>query len=101
MALWNFKPMANKGTLSPTTRKEKHNPALPTLVDLPVGGIAKISAYLPQMPAGRLMQLKAYGVLPGSVVTICQQAPVTIFQVDQTEIALEWELARWVCVENI
>lgn len=41
----------------------------------------------------------AYGLHPGQLVKICQQYPVTIIQIDFTELALEWDLAEAVQVD--
>ena len=43
--------------------------------------------------------LQAYGILPGRRVKILAQTPVTILQVEQTELALEFDVANKITIE--
>lgn len=43
--------------------------------------------------------LQAYGILPGRKVKVLSQAPVTIVQVEQTELAFEIEVASRIMIE--
>jgi Fe2+ transport system protein FeoA len=45
--------------------------------------------------------LQAYGLAPGHCVRILQHSPVTIVQIEHTELALEGGLARQVEVEGV
>lgn len=64
-----------------------------SLADVSVGERARIRA-LGKLPAARLQHLQAYGVTPGAVVRVLQQHPMTIFEVESTELALERPMAR-------
>jgi Fe2+ transport system protein FeoA len=46
-------------------------------------------------------QLQAYGLIAGRMVRVVQHAPVTVVQIDQTELALEGELADGIQVEAV
>ena len=46
------------------------------------------------MPKERLNHLRAYGLVPGHCVRVLQHSPVTVVQVEHTELALEGDLAR-------
>jgi Fe2+ transport system protein FeoA len=52
-------------------------------------------------PAERRTILQAYGLVPNYKVRVLQHSPVTVIQVDNTELALEKELARGIQVKNI
>jgi Fe2+ transport system protein FeoA len=69
------------------------------LTDLPPGTCTRLVGYLPEMPPERKAQLQAYGLLPGQTLRVLQHKPVTIIQVELTELALETELAQAVIVE--
>lgn len=69
-----------------------------SLVDITPGMTAQVIGFFPGLPAERYAQLRAYGVAPGSSVKIIQHDPVTIIQVEFTELALEADLARGVQV---
>jgi len=56
---------------------------------------------LERLPAIRRRYLQAFGVTPGATVTVRQQSPLTIFEIDHTELALEHELARAVVVGDL
>jgi len=43
--------------------------------------------------------LQAYGILPGRSVCVIARTPVTIVQVEQTELAFENEIAKRVIVQ--
>jgi Fe2+ transport system protein FeoA len=72
---------------------------VPTLADVPPGCRASVIGFA---PAGgqRCEQLQAYGLSPGHRVRVLQQTPVTVVQVDHTELALETDVARAVWVRH-
>jgi Fe2+ transport system protein FeoA len=72
-----------------------------SLVDIAPGRSAQVIGFYPGLPSDRYAQLRAYGVAPGSSVKIIQHEPVTIIQVEFTELALEADLARGVQVAII
>lgn len=102
MNFWKFRTRRKHAYRSHC--KDKHcsdcrNRQICTLRDVPAGNPVVIKGYLDQMPAHRRTQLMAYGLHPGQLVKICQQYPVTIIQIDFTELALEWDLAEAVQVD--
>jgi DtxR family Mn-dependent transcriptional regulator len=64
---------------------------------LQIGEVARI-AYLSAPDHPRLLKLTALGVVPGVDVKLLQKWPSYVIQCDQTEIALEEEIARNVYV---
>lgn len=72
-----------------------------TLADVPPDCQAKVIGFLPGLPRERRAHLQAYGLVPGYWVRVIQQSPVTVVQVEHTELALERELARGVQVAEI
>lgn len=76
-----------------------HRGAGISLAEVPPGCEATLINYT-ETDAGMGGALRAYGLLPGRRVKVIAQHPVTIVQVEQTELALESQLARaiWVRV---
>ncbi|MFQ5570521.1 MAG: FeoA domain-containing protein [Rhodothermales bacterium] len=72
-----------------------------TLADVPSGYRAQVDGFVQHIPSNRRAHLQAYGVLPGHWVTVVQQTPVTVVQVDHTELALENDLASDVWVSRV
>ena len=70
-----------------------------TLADVPPGSCMRVLGFLPGLSANRKAQLQAYGMTPGHCVRVLQHSPVTVVQVEHTELALEGDLARQVRVE--
>ena len=72
-----------------------------TLADVPPGWMAKVAGFAEGFPANRRAQLLAYGLVPDYWVRVMQHSPVTVIQVEHTELALERELAGAVQVQMI
>lgn len=53
------------------------------------------------IPAARREHLQAYGLAAGQLVRIIQQSPVTVVQMEHTELALDAELARAIDVVEL
>lgn len=70
-----------------------------SLAGVSPGKTARIVDFDPAIPHNRKAQLHAYGINPGNSVRILQQSPITIIQIDHTEIALERILANSIIVE--
>jgi Fe2+ transport system protein FeoA len=70
------------------------------LTQVKVGERARILD-LSRLPENRRRHLGAYGLAPGTEVLIRQQLPATIFQIDQTELALERQLAELIKVKSM
>lgn len=45
-------------------------------------------------------QLNAYGIVPNSTLKVLQQHPMTVIFADETEIALEYAIARHIWVDR-
>ncbi len=69
-----------------------------SLVDVLPGSKARVVA-LNGLGVKQIESLQAYGLAPGSLVTVVRHKPVTIIHIDNTELALERDLAIQVKVE--
>ncbi len=72
----------------------------PTLADVPPNTTAVIAGFRPGAPPDRCEQLRAYGLAIGRSVRVVQQSPVTVIEVDHTELGLERDLADQIYVEG-
>lgn len=73
------------------------NPPNITVADLPPGTEAIVFS-LGGIHETRREQLMAYGLAPGRCVQVLQHNPATILKVDQTELAIEDDVARRIIV---
>ncbi|HEX2981715.1 MAG TPA: FeoA family protein [Anaerolineaceae bacterium] len=71
-----------------------------SLGEIPAGSHATIEKFDERMPRGQRESLQVYGIIPGQRVRVVQQRPVTVVEVEQTELAFEGEIARWVIVQR-
>jgi len=69
-----------------------------TLAGVRPGEQARLKEFARGMPVERWAHLQAYGLVPGCLVRVVQHNPVTVVQVEQTELALESDLARQIRV---
>ncbi|MBT3190631.1 MAG: ferrous iron transport protein A [Anaerolineae bacterium] len=83
--------------ISPTKRT---TPEISLLTDIDRNSSAQIMGFAPSLSADRKAHLQAYGIIPGNTLWVQQKEPVTIVQVEHTEIALEAELAEAIYVER-
>ncbi len=74
-----------------------HGMARVSLAEIPPGCEATLLGFA-EVDAGMGGALRSYGLLPGRRVLVLAQQPVTIVQVEQTELALESQLARAILV---
>lgn len=63
-----------------------------------IGGDVKIAGFDAAMSTGHRELLRTYGIEPGRTVRVEQHSPVTVVHVDETEVALESDLARLIYV---
>jgi Fe2+ transport system protein FeoA len=70
------------------------------LADLPLARQARV-VDVSALPAGQREQLHGYGILPGCILHAIQHAPVTVVQIEQTELAIETEIAQAIRVEEL
>jgi len=73
--------------------REELKPIVVSCDQLSVGESARI-AYLSTREHARLTKLSALGITPGAVLKLLQKWPTYVFQCDETEIAIEGEVAR-------
>lgn len=77
--------------------REELKPIVVSTEQLSVGESARV-AYLSSGEQGRLLRLSALGITPGVTIRLLQRWPSFVFQCDQTEIALEQDVARHIYV---
>lgn len=69
-----------------------------TLAGVKPGREVLVTGFLAVLSGGQMQHLQAYGLLPGRRIRVLAQHPVTIVQVEQTELAFEGSLARGILV---
>jgi Fe2+ transport system protein FeoA len=79
-------------------RSTSHPAQTSTLAHSLPGQTVRISGY-GQLPPDYRQHLQAYGLLPGRSVRILSQNPVTIVQIEYTELAFEQHIAMQVLVD--
>ncbi len=72
-----------------------------TLADVPPGCKAKVLGFTPFLPPERISHFQAFGLSPGHSVRVLQHSPVTVVQIEHTELALEYELAKEIQITDI
>jgi Fe2+ transport system protein FeoA len=70
------------------------------LADVPLDRRARV-VDVSALPAAQREQLQGYGLLPGRVLRVMQRTPVTVVQIEHTELAIEIEVARAVRVDEL
>lgn len=63
------------------------------LRDLSPGNTARVTGFSSRISPEKRTLLRAYGLVPGYQIRVLQHSPVSVVQVDHTEIALEPDLA--------
>ncbi len=79
-------PLINDATLRPLTA-------------VPVGSRARVGT-LAALSIDHRERLQAYGLVPGHWLSVVQHSPVTVVQVEQTELAFEAEIACQINMMN-
>ena len=82
-----------------TGRGRNFTPAVLTVADMHAGETARVSC-VQCSQAARCERLQAYGLAQGQMVTLLQATPAFVLRVDETELALDVEVARCVQVER-
>ncbi len=77
--------------------REELKPIVVSSEQLTAGESARV-AYLSSGEHGRLLRLSALGITPGATIRLLQRWPSFVIQCDQTEIALEQDVARRIYV---
>ncbi len=63
------------------------------LADVPLEQRARV-VDMEALPVAQRDQLHGYGILPGCVLRVVQRTPVTVVQIEHTELALETAIAQ-------
>lgn len=71
-----------------------------TLADLHAGEKARIDCVVCEH-ATRCERLQAYGLTEGQLITLVQKSPAYVVRVDETELALDGEIARCIRLTRI
>jgi Fe2+ transport system protein FeoA len=72
-----------------------------SLKDILPGQFARVAGFSSRLSPERRTQLRAYGLVPGYRIRVLQHNPVSVIQVEHTEIALEQELAGEIYVSEL
>ena len=72
-----------------------------TLADVPPGWRARVAGFTDRVSPDRQARLQAYGLIQNYWVRVVQHSPVTVVRLDNTELALETELAGEIQVQGI
>jgi Fe2+ transport system protein FeoA len=97
--LFASRPGGRRGRRRHHRRNWRNENAPTTLADVPAGLGAIVVGFSVDFPAERRAFLQAYGLIPDYKVRVLQHAPVMVIQVDNTELALEEDLARGIQVK--
>ena len=95
-----FEHMSTQDTQAVPQDTERVRASQYALADLPrsrQGRVIDVSA----LPAGQREQLQGYGILPGCTLRVTQHAPVTIVLIEQTELAIETDVAQAIQIEEL
>jgi Fe2+ transport system protein FeoA len=69
-----------------------------TLNQAGLGHCVRIAGFHEALGRRHREHLRGYGVEPGAVIEVIQQRPVTVVQVEHTELALDGRIAAHVLV---
>ena len=72
-----------------------------TLRDVPVGARVAVAGFGPGISAVQLEQLMSYGLVEGRTIEVLAQRPVTVVQVEHTELALEAGVAQAILARTV
>jgi DtxR family Mn-dependent transcriptional regulator len=79
-------------------QRQPIEPLVIPLKELKVGQSGRIVFITPRTKR-RLSRLASYGVIPGSELTLNQRFPSYVIRIDQTDVALETEIAKEILVK--
>ncbi len=84
---------------TPQSAERAHLPHA-TLADVPLDQRARV-VDMEALPVIQREQLHGYGILPGCVLRVVQRTPVTVVQIEHTELALETAIACAMRVDEL
>jgi Fe2+ transport system protein FeoA len=67
--------------------------------EMPPGSLARVFAF-EHLGKSQIENLQAFGLSPGQWVRVLQQAPETVIEVGNIELAIEEELARKIRMDH-
>lgn len=71
-----------------------------SLLDIERGGRVRVLC-LGTRSSGRYLPLAAFGLVPGSELELLQRRPACVVRIDETELALDPDIAREILVERL
>ena len=75
-------------------------PVVMRLSEFEVGAMGKITFIVPSDPY-RISKLNSLGIAAGSVIKLVQKTPSFVFQIDETTVALDPEIAKEIYVRKV
>jgi len=75
-------------------------PVVMRLSEFEVGATGKITFIVPSEPY-RISRLNSLGIAAGSVIKLVQKTPSFVFQIDETTVALDPEIAKEIFVRKV
>ena len=75
-------------------------PVVMRLSEFEVGAMGKITFIVPSDPY-RISKLNSLGIAAGSVIKLVQKTPSFVFQIDETTVALDPEIAKEIFVRKV
>lgn len=75
-------------------------PVVTRLSEFEVGASGKITFIVPSDPS-RISKLNSLGIAAGSIIRLLQKTPSFVFQIDETTVALDPEIAKEIYVRKI
>lgn len=79
--------------------KKEAGTIIQRLTDVPVNQSGRI-AYLQTQEPEKLKKFMAMGILPGMRITLLQKTPSIVFKVENTQYAVDRELASAICIRK-
>lgn len=76
------------------------HPVVVRLTDFEIGQTGKISFITPS-DVSRIGRLSSIGIIPGTVIKLVQKKPSVVLQIDETTIAIDFELAKEIFVKKV
>ena len=83
-----------------STFQKKVVPLIKPLIDLKIGEEGKIVFMTPKTNL-RLDRLMTFGITPGSIIKLHQKKPSIVLQVGQTDLALDYDIAKHIYVKQV
>lgn len=76
------------------------HPLVVKLPDFEIGIPAKV-VFIKPSDATRLSRLSSIGIMPGAIIKLLQRKPSVVIQIDETVLAIDYELAKEIFVKKV